>query len=59
MPPKGRLAGPPAMRSAPRDNYARTVINELTSPENRTVVTAIGFFAVRLTSLTFDPLDLH
>ncbi|KAF2723153.1 putative TOM core complex subunit Tom6 [Polychaeton citri CBS 116435] len=44
MPPKGRgiaLGGSQPARSG----YARNVINELTSPENRSVVTAITFFA--------------
>ncbi|KAK8194174.1 hypothetical protein M8818_007362 [Zalaria obscura] len=44
MPPKGRVTGPPAARQN-RTGYARTVINELTSSENRSVVIGISFFA--------------
>lgn len=40
MPPKGR--------QLQRPGYARTVLNELSSPDNRTVVTAVTFFAVCL-----------
>ncbi|PNS13766.1 uracil-DNA glycosylase [Sphaceloma murrayae] len=43
MPPK-RYAVAPAQRQS-NTGYMRNVINEVTSPENRTMVTAIGFFA--------------
>lgn len=38
MPPKGR--------QLQRPGYAQTVLNELSSADNRTVVTAVTFFAV-------------
>ncbi|KXL45729.1 hypothetical protein M433DRAFT_149526 [Acidomyces richmondensis BFW] len=43
MPPKGAIrAGRPAPQ---RGGYARQVLNELRSPENRSLVTAVTFFA--------------
>ncbi|ORY02951.1 hypothetical protein BCR34DRAFT_492740 [Clohesyomyces aquaticus] len=42
MPPKG--IKPRAPTAEP--NYARSVVQGLTSPDNRSVVTAIGLFAV-------------
>ena len=50
MPPKRAIGGTGVGRPAPqRGGYARQVINELTSPENRSVVTSLAFFAVRYT----------
>jgi len=47
MPPKGpaRVGGPgrPVQTS-----YVRNAINELSSPENRSVVVAVSFFAVSI-----------
>jgi hypothetical protein len=47
MPPKGpaRVGGPgrPAQSTT---SYVRNAINELSSPENRSVVVAVSFFAV-------------
>ena len=45
MPPK-QIRGNAVGRPQQRGGYARQVIDELTSPENRSVVTAVGFFAV-------------
>lgn len=46
MPPK-TIRGTAVGRPAPqRGGYARQVVNELTSPENRSVVTSLAFFAV-------------
>lgn len=48
MPPKRAIGGTAVGRPAQqREGYARQVINELTSTENRSVVTAVAFFAVR------------
>ncbi|KAF2225564.1 hypothetical protein BDZ85DRAFT_279243 [Elsinoe ampelina] len=43
MPPK-RYVTAPAQRQS-NSSYVRNIINEVTSPENRSVVTAVGFFA--------------
>ena len=52
MPPKGpaRVGGPgrPAQGST---SYVRNAINELSSPENRSVVVAVSFFAVSTSPL--------
>ena len=45
MPPKGAIRGTGVGRPV-QQGYARQVINEVTSPENRSVVTAVTFFAV-------------
>ncbi|KAH9834351.1 Mitochondrial import receptor subunit Tom6, fungal [Teratosphaeria destructans] len=45
MPPKGAIRGGPLGRPQPKGGYARQVYEGLTSPENRTVVTSIAFFA--------------
>ena len=47
MPPKRAIGGTGVGRpQQQRGGYARTVINELTSAENRSVVTSVAFFAV-------------
>ncbi|EMC92659.1 hypothetical protein BAUCODRAFT_37563 [Baudoinia panamericana UAMH 10762] len=46
MPPKAAIRGTAVGRPAQqRGNYASQIFNELTSPENRSVVTAVTFFA--------------
>ena len=45
MPPKGP-ARVGAGRPAQNNSYVRNAINELSSPENRSVVVAVSFFAV-------------
>jgi len=46
MPPKSaRLSGPPG-RASNRSGMMQNVYDGLTSPDNRTVVIALGFFAV-------------
>ncbi|KAK3112108.1 hypothetical protein LTR53_011948 [Teratosphaeriaceae sp. CCFEE 6253] len=51
MPPKRQIGGTAIGRPAPREGYARRVIAELTSPENRSVVTSIAFFAAGIAFL--------
>jgi hypothetical protein len=47
MPPKGVPARAGLGRPAQSNNsYVRNAINELSSPENRSVVVAVSFFAV-------------
>lgn len=46
MPPKRQLPGTSVGRPQQANGYARNLINELTSAENRTVVTSVVFFAV-------------
>lgn len=47
MPPKGVPARAGLGRPAQQNNsYVRNAINELSSPENRSVVVAVSFFAV-------------
>lgn len=49
MPPKGAIRGNAVGRPAEqRGGYARTVLNGLTNPENRSVVTSVAFFAVSI-----------
>ena len=45
MPPKGN-ARVGAGRPVQSNSYVRNAINELSSPENRSVVVAVSFFAV-------------
>lgn len=48
MPPKGgRALGPSAAQQ--QQGYMRNTINALTDSENRSVVIAVSFFAVRIT----------
>ena len=58
MPPKGP-ARVGAGRPAQNNSYVRNAINELSSPENRSVVVAVSFFAVSVhsTSLARYPLE--
>ena len=44
MPPKRQIGGGAAVGRPQPQGYARTALNELTSAENRTVVTAVAFF---------------
>ncbi|GAM90541.1 hypothetical protein ANO11243_085850 [Dothideomycetidae sp. 11243] len=47
MPPKRYVAaGPNSRQSSP--GYLRTVYDGLSAPENRSIVTAVGFFAIWL-----------
>lgn len=47
MPPKGAIRGTGVGRPAQqKGGYARQIIDEVTSQENRSVVTAVTFFAV-------------
>jgi hypothetical protein len=46
MPPKGPARVGGAGRPAQNNSYVRNAINELSSPENRSVVVAVSFFAV-------------
>lgn len=51
MPPKRVLvekAGPPAPRRGPPKSYAQTAYHALTSPDNASVVKAVGIFGVCL-----------
>lgn len=60
MPPKGVPARAGLGRPAQQNNsYVRNAINELSSPENRSVVVAVSFFAVSVhsTSLARYPLE--
>jgi hypothetical protein len=56
MPPKGVPARAGLGRPAQQNNsYVRNAINELSSPENRSVVVAVSFFAVSsLPSITLE-----
>ncbi|RMZ13112.1 hypothetical protein D0860_02677 [Hortaea werneckii] len=46
MPPKGAIRGTGVGRPAQqKGGYARQIIDEVTSQENRSVVTAVTFFA--------------
>ncbi|TKA49582.1 hypothetical protein B0A54_00249 [Friedmanniomyces endolithicus] len=45
MPPKRQIGGTAVGRPAQRGGYARQVIGELSSPENRSVVISVAFFA--------------
>ena len=49
MPPKGPARVGGAGRPAQNNSYVRNAINELSSPENRSVVVAVSFFAVSIT----------
>lgn len=46
MPPKQQQIRGTAVGRPARSGYARETLNALTSPENRSVVTSIGFFVV-------------
>ena len=46
MPPKRAIGGTGVGRPQQPRGHARQVLNELTSPDNRSVVTSIAFFAV-------------
>lgn len=48
MPPKG-VARAGLGRPAQSNSYVRSTINEITNPENRSVVIAVSFFAVSIT----------
>jgi len=51
MPPKGVPARAGLGRPAQQNNsYVRNAINELSSPENRSVVVAVSFFAVSVSA---------
>lgn len=47
MPPKGAIRGQGVGRPAPSNQgYMRSAYEEITNPENRSVVTSVAFFAV-------------
>lgn len=49
MPPKrAALAGTGGRPAQQQKGYARYLVSEVTNPENRSVVTSIAFFAVRI-----------
>lgn len=48
MPPKGRGTAIGGPRPAPRGGFARDTYNWVTSADNRSVVTSLAFFAVRM-----------
>ena len=53
MPPKGVPARAGLGRPAQQNNsYVRNAINELSSPENRSVVVAVSFFAAGVAFLS-------
>lgn len=45
---------PKAVRGAPKQpkSFARTVVDEITKPDNRSVITAVTVFAVRVYPLS-------
>ena len=47
-PKRAGITNPAAGRRAQDQSYFRTVVNEVTNPENRPVITAVGMFAVSL-----------
>ncbi|KAF2232512.1 hypothetical protein EV356DRAFT_505270 [Viridothelium virens] len=52
MPPKRVPITTPAGRRGPQDQgYFRNVMNEVSNPENRAVLTAVGMFAVSVAFL--------
>lgn len=47
MDSKGRITGPPSRAGSSPAGYAQYIMSQVTAPENRTTVKAVGFFAVR------------
>lgn len=50
MAPKGAIRGTGVGRPVQPKGYAQQVYAEITDPENRSVVTSLAFFAVRIIS---------
>ncbi|KAF2865863.1 hypothetical protein BDV95DRAFT_612110 [Massariosphaeria phaeospora] len=56
MPPKSNFAG--KGRTIEEPSYARGAVQTLISPDNRSIITAVGLFAIGVTFLQSNWADI-